>query len=71
MKKLGFFENGKRSGNHDKYFPPQKITDRLNSTQPHFIMIPRHKELHVQMEIVKELRAMGGDDLVEEFKRFL
>jgi len=34
-------------------------------------MIPRHNELHVQAEIVKELKAMGGDKLVEKFKKYL
>jgi predicted RNA binding protein YcfA (HicA-like mRNA interferase family) len=71
LKKLGFYENGKRRGIHDKYCPPKGILKKLIHDQPHFIMIPRHNELHVQMEIVKELRAMGGDELAEQFKGYL
>ena len=34
-------------------------------------MVPRHTELHCQPEIIRELRTMGGDELVEAFKHNL
>jgi len=34
-------------------------------------MIPRHNELRVQHKIIKELKAVGGDELVEKFMRFI
>lgn len=34
-------------------------------------MIPRHRELHCQSEIISELRKMGGEDLVNRFKENL
>jgi hypothetical protein len=71
FKKLGFYEGGKRRGNHDKYYPPKEIADKLRADQAHFIMIPRHNELHIQHEIVKELEAMGGAELVEKFRNYL
>jgi flagellar biosynthesis protein FliP len=71
FKKLGFYIGGKRRGIHDKYYPPKEIAESLASNQAHFIMIPRHNELHVQAEIVKELKAMGSDKLVEKFKKYL
>ena len=65
LKKLGFFLDNKRSGKHDKYkAPPQ-------NTNPSFIMIPRHNEIHCQDEIIKELEKMGGKELVEKFRRYL
>ena len=30
-------------------------------------MIPRHNELKLQHKIVKELKALGGDELVNKF----
>ncbi len=71
LRKLGFYENSRRGGIHDKWFPPQEIASTLQPQQPHFIMVPRHNELHVQREILKELEAMGGRELVEKFKGYL
>ena len=71
LKKLGFFEGSKRRGIHDKYYPPKRISENLTSEKAPFIMIPRHNELHIQTEIIKEIKAMGGDDLVEQFKKYL
>ncbi len=71
LKKLGFFLVTKRRGKHDKFSPPNMVSQRLSGTMPRFIMIPRHNELHVQNEILSELRAMGGEELVEKFKECL
>ncbi len=71
IKKLGFVLKNKRSGKHDKYVPPQEIAKKLTADQPHFIMIPRHGELRCQLEIISELRVMGGETLVEAFKQYL
>lgn len=71
LKKLGFTEGGKRRGNHDKYYPPRHIAEKFRSDQAHFIMIPRHNELHIQHEIVKEIEVMGGIELVEQFRKYL
>jgi hypothetical protein len=30
-------------------------------------MVPRSKQLHCQLEILKELWALGGDGLAEKF----
>jgi predicted RNA binding protein YcfA (HicA-like mRNA interferase family) len=70
LTQLGFLL-GNRRGKHDKYFPPKTIADKLAGTQPRFIMVPRHRDLHCQHEIVSEIRKMGGTDLVERFKNFL
>lgn len=61
LKKLGFELVGRRKGNHDKY----KFSDS------HFIMVPRHNKLRCQNEIINELRAIGGNELVDKFRRFL
>jgi hypothetical protein len=71
LKRLGFYLSNKRSGRHDKFEPPKTIADKLIGLQPKFIMIPRHRELHCQPEIISELRAMGGDELVASFKQNL
>ena len=71
IRKLGFVLQNRRSGIHDKYVPPQEIASKLAPTQPHFIMIPRHNELRCQPEIISELRKMGGDSLLETFKKYL
>mgnify|MGYP001574671622 CR=1 FL=1 len=68
---IGFTLQNRRSGSHDKYVPPQAILRELNHTQPHFIMIPRHNELHCQAEIIAELRKMGGNSLVDAFIKFI
>ena len=71
FKRLGFILGNKRIGQHDKFYPPKSIAESLVGMQPRFIMIPRHKILHCQSEIVSELRAMGGDELVKQFKENL
>ncbi len=63
--KLGFLLDNKRSGKHDKYRAP------FFGANPPFIMIPRHKHIHCQDEIIKELEKMGGKDLVEKFRQNL
>lgn len=65
---LGFFLCNKgRRGNHDKYCAPE----HLKRPGFAFIMVPRHASLHCQEEIVKELRSLGGDELVQKFKENL
>jgi hypothetical protein len=71
LRKIGFYESTKRGSLHEKWFPPQDIADKLQPQQAHFIMIPRHNELRIQREILKELEAMGGKELVEKFKKHL
>ncbi|HBR80680.1 TPA: hypothetical protein DEA21_03510 [Candidatus Uhrbacteria bacterium] len=68
LKYLGFSLGNKRSGQHDKFYPPSEIAEKITGLQPRFIMIPRHKKLHCQSEIISEIKAMGGDDLVKSFK---
>jgi len=69
--KVGFFEAAQRGGKHDKWFPPEPIAASLTGLQPRFIMVPRHNELHCQSKILQELKAMGGDELTEAFKKAL
>lgn len=71
LRKLGFYENTKRGSLHEKWFPPQDIASRVQPQQALFIMVPRHNELRVQRELLKELEAMGGKELVEKFKGYL
>jgi len=66
--KLGFFKKNTRRGSHDKYVPSDKYLGNRTNNQPPFIMIPRSRVLHCQNEIVKELRNLGGDDLVKQFE---
>lgn len=69
LKRLGFYLCNDRCGEHDKYnFPGQYIIPW--GYRP-FIMIPRHNELHIQHKIIKELKAVGGDELVEKFLKLL
>ncbi|MBU2542653.1 hypothetical protein KJ785_03780 [Patescibacteria group bacterium] len=65
--KLGFAESNKRRGNHDKFTAPDNIIKNKQPNQPPFIMVPRSRKLHCQLEILKEIWAFGGDGLVEEF----
>jgi predicted RNA binding protein YcfA (HicA-like mRNA interferase family) len=69
--RIGFYLNNKRHGQHDKYFPPKAVADNIAVGRARFIMIPRHKDLHCQREILSELRMMGGDDLIDLFKKNL
>lgn len=71
LKKLGFFLCNKRFGRHDKFCPPQEMSQQLSGAQPRFIMVPRHNELHCQSEIISELKVMGGGILVEKFNELL
>lgn len=69
LSKLGFTKGTKRRGPHDKYYPPATL--KRNEGSCPFIMIPRHSELRLQDKILKELRNMGGEDLVNRFLGFL
>lgn len=69
--KLGFYQKFSRRGIHDKFVPPSKYLEFRQNNQPPFIMIPRGRKLHCQNEIVKELRNLGGDDLVKQFEEYL
>lgn len=63
--KMGFILANKRSGKHDKFKAPFTRADLP------FIMVPRHKDLHCQDAIIKELEKMGGKKLVDEFRSHL
>ena len=69
LKKLGFCLNNDRRGTHDKYTFPNGYT--IPEGFRPFIMIPRHNELKLQYKIVKEIKSIGGDDLVEKFMNLL
>lgn len=69
LKGLGFYLSNDRRGYHDKYhFPPEYV---IPVGHRPFIMIPRHNELRLQHKIIKELRAVGGNELVEKFTYLL
>lgn len=65
LKSLGLYLKNDRRGDHDKYYFPNYYKIPIGYRP--FIMIPRHNELKVQHKIIKELRAAGGDELVEKF----
>ncbi|HBB38209.1 MAG: hypothetical protein UV82_C0002G0115 [Candidatus Magasanikbacteria bacterium GW2011_GWD2_43_18] len=65
--KLGFVKDNKRRGSHDKFKAPEHVLQQRQANQPPFIMVPRSRQLHCQLEILKELWAFGGDAFVEEF----
>ena len=69
--KLGFTQKKTRRGSHDKYVPPKEYLKNKRDDQPPFIMVPRSRDLHCQDEIVKELRSLGGDELVRQFEEYL
>lgn len=59
--KIGFYKSGSGRGNHDKYISP------LKDCNPPFIMVPRHSDIHCQDKIIRDLRMMGGDEMVTNF----
>lgn len=67
LEKLGFVKKNVRHGKHDKYTPTDYLLQKRQSGQPSFIMVPRSRNLHCQLEILKELWAFGGDELVNKF----
>jgi len=69
LKKIGFQQVNSRRGKHDKFTPPSSVIS--TSSNPPFIMVPRHKNLHCQNAIIKELSDMGGDELVKKFRQHL
>lgn len=69
LKGLGFYLNNDRRGDHDKYHFPSACI--IPTGHRPFIMIPRHNELRLQHKIINELRAVGGDELVEKFTHLL
>ena len=62
LMKLEFKPSGTRNGKHDKFIIPEKYNHKI----PPFIMIPRHKEIHCQREILNELKKINID-LYNEF----
>ena len=68
LKKLGFQLADNRRGSHDKYQTPNNL---INSSLYSFIMVPRHNNLRCQNAIIKELRAIGGDELIRQFREYL
>ena len=69
--KLGFIKKNTRRGSHDKFTPPQTILDKRQPNQPPFIMVPRSRKIHCQLEILKEIWAFGGDELVKQFENLI
>lgn len=59
--KIGFYRSGSRRGNHDKFISP------IENSNPPFIMVPRHNNIHCQNKILRQLKMMGGDELVDKF----
>jgi len=71
LKKIGFVKKNSRRGKHDKFIPPEDLLINKREGQPSFIMVPRGKNLHCQLEILKELWAFGGDNLVSDFLKYI
>jgi hypothetical protein len=71
LKRLGFIYKISRHGKHDKYAPPAHLLEKKQPNQPPFIMIPRSREIHCQLEILKELWAFGGDELINKFLQYI
>ena len=71
LKKLGFIKKNVRRGKHDKFVPPENLLFNKREGQPSFIMVPRSRSLHCQLEILKELWAFGGDELVDSFIKYI
>ena len=69
--KLGFYLKNKRRGDHDKYAVPEVYKRNLPQYHRGFLMVPRHSELRLQQQIVKELEVIGGKGLVEKFRNCL
>ncbi|OGH64929.1 MAG: hypothetical protein A2821_00430 [Candidatus Magasanikbacteria bacterium RIFCSPHIGHO2_01_FULL_41_23] len=65
LTRIGFILNKNSSGSHDKFLSPI-----LNSNPP-FITVPRHNVIHCQKAILKELKKMGGEELLENFLKNL
>lgn len=63
LKKIGFQSKNNRRGNHDKFVCPLSN----NPDQPSFIVVPRSRQIHCQFAILKELKNIGGDELVNKF----
>lgn len=71
LKKLGFERSVTRRGSHDKMNAPLYMAQQKQLNQPPFIMVPRSRKLHCQREILKEIHVLGGDELVEEFLKYI
>lgn len=67
LKKLGFVKRNIRRNKHDKFFAPDYLIKSKQENQPPFIGVPRSRQIHCQLEIMKEIWAFGGDELVQEF----
>jgi len=67
LKKLGFIKKNTRRGKHDKFVAPSDLLESKQENQPPFIMVPRARKIHCQLEIRKEVWAFGGDELVKKF----
>jgi len=71
LEKIGFEKKTKRRGKHIKFTAPKPYNQLNKFGQPPFIMIPKNRKLKIQDAIIIELRKLGGNDLVEEFKQNL
>ena len=67
LEKIGFIDTSQRHGKHSKFTAPSQY-QKDNFT---FVMVPKHNKLRCQDEIIKELKRMGGDELVEKFRQNL
>jgi hypothetical protein len=65
--RCGFYLKKRKGRKHEKWFPSIEIANRLLPDQCKFIMMPRHNELHLQEDLIDELRQMGGEELVAKF----
>lgn len=63
---IGFKKKNKRSGKHDKYVPPDRFKGNFRAGRRPFVMVP-HGELHVQQEIVSEIKSLCGEEMAKEF----
>ncbi len=64
---LGFIDVTKRRGDHFKLQAPDYLAKDKPITLRRFITVPRSRKIHCQEEILKELRAFGGDKLETDF----
>jgi len=65
LRKIGFYKSGSGRGNHDKFI------SLIKNSNPPFIMVPRHNNIHCQGRILQQLKLMGGDSLVNDFMKNL
>ena len=70
LNSIGFVNKSKR-GKHFKFYPPERVKNKIPPGRPQFIMIPNHRNFWIQHKIIRELLEMGGDELVNDFVKNL